>query len=131
MAYYYPRIKFGRAKAPRKEGHIKKSDKWLQQKYCLFNKRYWSGTLPWIPVYFRGKPHSTHEGYCYAYSCGSPEGITVNGYNHEKRVMQILLHEMVHVEQFHSKKKADHGRYFKSRCRELTILTKEKYGVIK
>ena len=40
MPYYYPNIKFGKAKAPRKEGHIKRSDKWLQAKYQLFNKRY-------------------------------------------------------------------------------------------
>ncbi len=43
----------------------------------------------------------------------------------------ILLHEMIHVEQYCRCKKADHGRWFKSRARELTILTKEKYGVIR
>ena len=47
-------------------------------------------------------------------------------------VLAVLLHEMVHAEQVHVRKTdADHGRWFKSRCRELTILTKKKYGVIK
>ena len=36
-----------------------------------------------------------------------------------------LAHEMIHVEQYCRCKKADHGRWFKSRARELTILTKE------
>ena len=127
MPYYYPNIKFGAPKAPRKEGHIKRSDKWLQAKYALFNKRYFDNRLNHATCYFRGKPHSCYGGFCW----NKGKGITVNGYNSESRVLRILLHEMIHVEQYATCRKADHGRWFKSRARELTILTKSKYGVIR
>ena len=127
MPYYYPNIKFGKAKAPRKEGHIKRSDKWLQAKYQLFNKRYFDNRLNNAICYFRGKPESAYGGFCW----NRGKGITVNGYYSEKRVLSILLHEMIHVEQYCTCRKADHGRWFKSRARELTILTKGKYGVVR
>jgi len=127
MTYYYPDIRFGPAKAARQEGHVKRSDKWLQSKYQLFNKRYFNDSLNNATCYFRGKPHSRYGGFCW----NRGKGITVNGYRSEKRVLSILLHEMVHVEQYCFGKTVDHGRWFKSRCRELTMLTKEKYGVVK
>ena len=127
MPYYYPNIKFGKAKAPRKEGHIKRSDKWLQAKYQLFNKRYFDNRLNNATCYFRGKPESAYGGFCW----NKGKGITVNGYYSEKRVLSILLHEMIHVEQYCTCRKADHGICFKSRARELNILTKVKYGVVK
>ena len=124
---WYPNVKFGKAKAPRQEGHIKRSDKWLQAKYHLFNKRYFDNSLGDCTCYFRGKPHSRYGGFCWNYG----RGITVNGYYSEKRVLAILLHEMIHCEQFRTGRKCDHGRWFKSRARELTILTKEKYVVVR
>ena len=68
-----------------------------------------------------------YGGFCWNYG----RGITINGYNSEKTVLAFLLHEMIHCEQFRTGKKCDHGRWFKSRCRELTIITKSKYGVIR
>ena len=124
---WYPSVKFGKAKAPRQEGHIKRSDKWLQAKYQLFNKRYFDNRLNNATCYFRGKPESAYGGFCW----NKGKGITVNGYYSEKRVLSILLHEMIHVEQYCTCRKADHGRWFKSRARELTILTKGKYGVVR
>ena len=65
-------------------------------------------------------------------SAGKAQGITINGYMSQDRVLRVLLHEMVHIEQFIVKRQdGDHGRYFKSRCRELTALTNKRYGVVK
>jgi hypothetical protein len=129
--YYPPCIGFAKAKAPRKEGHIKKSDTWLTGKYNTFNKWYWKGQLPKLPVYFRGHQNAGQVGAAYGWA-GHAQGITINGYMSQDNVLNVLLHEMVHIEQFILRNQnGDHGRYFKSRCRELTALTNKRYGVVK
>ena len=78
-------------------------------------------TFQWDSVLYQVWYFNTHA-----------QGITVNGYMSQDTVLRVLLHEMVHIEQFILKNQnGDHGRYFKSRCRELTALTNKRYGVVK
>tara|TARA_Y100000052_G_scaffold23490_1_gene25112 strand:+ start:79 stop:294 length:216 start_codon:yes stop_codon:yes gene_type:complete len=70
-------------------------------------------------------------GQAYGWA-GHAQGITINGYMSQDNVLNVLLHEMVHIEQFILRNQnGDHGRYFKSRCRELTALTNKRYGVVR
>ena len=110
----------------------KVDDDWLMAQYIKFNLKYFDMNLPLdVGIYFRGKKNGRRRGTCW-YRNVRLLGITINPYMSKNSVLAVLLHEMVHAEQVHVRKTdADHGRWFKSRCRELTILTKKKYGVIK
>ena len=105
------------------EGHIRRNDTWLQSKYAVFNRRYFQGRLPNRPCYFRGNKNSFTHGMYWHH-----QGITVNPFMEENDVLAVLLHEMVHAEQQLDRRPIDHGRWFKSRMRELTVLTKSRYG---
>ena len=118
-------VPFGpaRLKPDYEAGHIRRKDAWLQGKYRLFNRRYFEGRLPDWPCYFRGIKNSNTNGMYWF-----RRGITINPYNEETRILAVLLHEMVHAEQAMDRRPVDHGRWFKSRMRELTVLTKGRYG---
>ena len=84
-----------------------------------------------VGIYFRGNRYGSRLGTAFGHA-GCFRGITINPYMSKNSVLAVLLHEMVHAEQYVVRKTdGDHGRWFKSRCRELTVLTKKKYGVIK
>lgn len=105
-------------------GHTRRDDAWLQAKYRLFNRRYFDGLLRDMPCHFRGYLNSGRRG-TYWFS----RGITINPYYTDAEILAVLLHEMVHAEQHLIRRsRVDHGRWFKSRMRELTVMTKEKYG---
>ena len=107
-------------------------DDWLMAQYIKFNLKYFDMNLPLdVGIHFRG--NKTHRRRGAAFGCaGRFKGITINPYMSRKLTLKVLLHEMVHAEQFIVRKTdGDHGRWFKSRCRELTVLTKGKYGTIK
>jgi hypothetical protein len=118
-------VQFGpaRIKPNYEAGHIRRKDTWLQAKYALFNKRYFERRLPNWPCYFRGNKNSGTMGTYWHH-----RGITINPYNSEMEVLAVLLHEMVHAEQALDSRPIDHGRWFKSRMRELTIFTNARYG---
>ena len=111
-------------------------DDWLMAQYIKFNLKYFDMKLPidwdgyFRGVFFRGNKNSGRRGAAYGYA-NVLKGITINPYLSKDQTIRTLLHEMVHAEQFIVRKTdGDHGRWFKSRCRELTILTKQKYGKI-
>ena len=110
----------------------KLDDDWLMAQYIKFNLKYFDMKLPLnVGIYFRGNKNGGLCGRAFGYA-NRFDGITINPYMSKKSTLNILLHEMVHAEQYIVRKTdGDHGRWFKSRCRELTILTKKKYGVIK
>ena len=118
-------VRFGpaRRKPNYEAGHIRRSDLWLQQKYALFNRRYFASKLPNYPCYFRGNKNSGTSGMYWI-----KRGITINPYMSEVCVLAVLLHEMVHVEQCINGRPLDHGKWFKSRMRELNVFTKLRYG---
>ena len=110
----------------------KLGDDWLMAQYIKFNLKYFDMKLPLnVGIYFRGNKNGGLCGRAFGYA-NHFDGITINPYMSKKFTLNILLHEMIHAEQYIVRKTdGDHGRWFKSRCRELTILTKKKYGVIK
>ena len=110
----------------------KVGDDWLMAQYIKFNLKYFDMNLPLnVGIYFRGNRYGSRLGTAFGHA-GCFRGITINPYMCKNLVLATLLHEMVHAEQYIVRKTdGDHGRWFKSRCRELTVLTKKKYGVIK
>lgn len=130
-------VYIGCAPAKRKHGpdsfpvQHKVDDDWLMAQYIKFNLKYFDMKLPLnVGIYFRGNKNGARRGTAFG-RAGCFRGITINPYMSKNSVLAVLLHEMVHAEQYIVRKTdGDHGRWFKSRCRELTILTKKKYGVI-
>jgi hypothetical protein len=128
-------VGLGPAKRPPAPGHITLEEgldeKWLMAQYLKFNLDYFDLKLPLdIKLYFRGKRKGFRLGTAWGHA-GCFRGITINPYRDRDQILRTLLHEMVHAEQFVVRKSdGDHGRWFKSRCRELTVLTKKQYGVV-
>ena len=110
---------------------LKLDDDWLTAQYYKFNRMYFDKKLPLTTrIYFRGNKNGSRMGTCFGQK-NIFRGITINPYQSKDSVIRTLLHEMVHAEQYLVRKTdGNHGRWFKSRCRELTILTKGKYGTI-
>ena len=128
-------VGLGPAKQPPATGHITLEegldDKWLMAQYLKFNLDYFDMKLPLnVKVYFRGNKNGSRTGFAWG-NAGCFRGITINPYATRDEILCTLLHEMVHAEQYIVRKTdGDHGRWFKSRCRELTVLTKKRYGVV-
>ena len=85
--------------------------KWIQEKYDLFNSKYWNGELP--PIEFKTNMGKKAWGYAsYEYIINEnrtriesirPISITMSNYfdSPEEVKMATLLHEMIHIADYH------------------------------
>jgi len=105
------------------------SNRYLRRIYDEYNKKYFSGSLPRLPVRWGdSRTFSRREGKSTLavtdYESGKPVGIRfaprMRRYREHQLVRFTCLHEMVHVEQ--PSHLADHGRNFQERMRELANL---------
>jgi hypothetical protein len=89
--------------------------------YEYWNRRFFRGRLPDIPVKWDNKSYSKGGSAWFNHETKQPVKITLNPkYRDSRCVWQAtLLHEMVHVEQWKLPEKQAHGRKFKKRMREL------------
>jgi len=88
----------------------------LQQHFKKINKTYFNSLLPEVPIIIRNRPVKIIQGYL---TFGDthrtkPEIIIYSCWNKD---IQILLHEMIHLEQWINKCPIRHNNNFKERER--------------
>jgi predicted SprT family Zn-dependent metalloprotease len=95
--------------------------------YDFWNRRYFQGRLPDIPVkwdnkgYTNGRMKSKMGSSWFDGETKRPVKITLNPKYRDARALwqQTLLHEMVHIQQWRVPTKQAHGRKFHKRMKQL------------
>jgi len=102
------------------------SNRYLRRIYDEYNKKWFEGRLPRLPVQWGdSRTFTRREGRSTLavtdYESGKPIGIRfaprMRRYREHQLVRFTMLHELVHVEQ--PAHHADHGRCFNDRMKEL------------